>query len=365
MGRTRKAPPSVPPAVLVTGAAGSVGHFLVKHLAKGGFRVIALDLPGADFPRIRGGKVRVIKGDITAPGIIEEAVMGVKAVIHAAAVVDIGATWDELAPVNYFATTKLYDAAREAGVEHFVFFSTGSVYKGGPQYQDEGSPTATANDYVRTKLMAEKYLRTSSGPTTVNIIRPALIYGPWGKVLAGALATVPYMLRLFTDHMVTLTGGPISNWVHAEDAARAAVFLVGNPQPHGQVFNVANDDPVSVGDMFSIALRAGGVALHEPRIPFPAALVRAFKPLIAHDLVLNPVNRVTSALFGLAARKAGLTSPLTPRLDKEALDFAVRNMLFDNRLLKGLGFEYRYPRFEDGWLATQDWYQRNHWVPAA
>jgi len=350
--------------VLVTGAAGSVGHFAVLHLTEAGCRVRALDRPGVEFPFAKCPGVQLMEADLTGEGVVEEAVKGVDVVIHAAAIEDIGRSWDELAPVNYHATLRLYEAARTQGVRHFVFVSTASVYAAGPQYQSENAPTAVANDYVRTKLMSEQILKEHGGRPTVNIVRPGLIYGPRARVSAGALATAPPMLRLFTDHMVTVTGGPSSNWVHAQDVARALVFLVENPQPHGQAFNVANDDPVSVGDMFSVALKAGGVRMHDPRIPFPTVLVRALKPLIARDLVMGPVNRVVGALYRLAVRKAGLDSPLKPCLDKEALDYALENWLFDNRLLKSLGFKYKYPRFEEGWLATQDWYEQNHWVPA-
>lgn len=351
------------PRVLVTGAAGSVGHFLVSSLLEAGYDVTALDVPGASFPEGPKDRVRIVRADLTAPGVAREAVVGATAVVHAAAIVDIGRSWEELAPVNYHATLRLFDAAREAGVGHFVFFSTGSVYPGGPEPMTEDSEVRAANDYVRTKLMAEEALRTATPPPTVNILRPALIYGPWGKVLAGSLATVPYLFGLFTRHLPTLTGGPRSNWVHAEDVARAAVFLVMSPQPHGRVFNVAGDEAVSVGDVFSIAFRAGGIQLHSPRLCYPTSAIRIIKPLVARDAVMEPLNRLAEILFNRATRRAGVSSPLRPRLDKEAFDFAIQDMIFDNRRLKELGFKYRYPSFEEGWRRTQEWYTEHRWVP--
>lgn len=352
------------PRVLVTGAAGSVGHFIVPALIEAGYDVTALDVPGASFPSASGGRLRVVEADLTSPGVAEKAVAGTYAVIHAAAIVDIAKSWDELAPVNYHATLRLYEAARDAGVKHFVFFSTGSVYVGGPGAMTEDSPVAEANDYVRTKLRAEEVLRNETPPPTVNILRPALIYGPWGRVLAGALATVPYIFGLFTRRLPTLTGGPRSNWVHAEDVARAAVFLVQSPQPHGQIFNVAGDEAVSVGDVFSIAFRAGGLCLHPPHLHYPTKAMRVLKPILARDLFLGPLNRVAEVLYKRATRRAGILSPLRPRLDKEALDFAVQDMVFDNRRLKELGFTYRYPSFQEGWARTQEWYAEHGWVPA-
>jgi len=351
------------PRALVTGASGSVGHFIVSALLDAGWDVTALDQPGTPFPDAPAGRMRRVEVDLARPEVPEEAVDGAVAVIHAAAIVDIGRSWEALAPVNYDATLRLYEAARRAGVKHFVFFSTGSVYPGGAQPMTEDSPVVAANDYVRTKLRAEEFLRSQPAEPPVNILRPALIYGPWGRVLAGALATVPSVFGLFTRHLPALTGGPRSNWVHAEDVARAAVFLVQNPQPHGQVFNVAGDEAIAVGEVFSIAFRTGGIELHRPELAYPTPAIRMLKPILARDLVLGPLNRIASALYAHATRRAGIQSPLRPHLDRETFDFAVRDMIFDNRRLKELGFTYRYPRFEDGWAQTVVWYEQNGWIP--
>jgi nucleoside-diphosphate-sugar epimerase len=183
-------------------------------------------------------------------------------------------------------------------------------------------------------------------------------------VLAGALATLAPIVRLFTERAVPFRGGPRCNWVHALDVARAAAFLVRSPQPHGEAFNVANDDPVGVGDVVTTALRAGGLTLHGPGIPWPTAAVRLAVEVVAGRRTLGVVNRVSRGLFDLATRRAGVTTPLEPRLDAEALGFAVRDVIFDNRKLKSLGFRYRYPRFEEGWAATIAWYRENGWIPA-
>ena len=352
------------PRVLVTGSSGCVGSTIVHELVAAGWDVTALDMPGAPPPEADPARVHALAADLTQEGVAERAVEGAQVVVHAAAIVDIHASWEVLAPVNYTATMRLYEAARAAGVRQFVFFGTGSMYAPGVGPLDEDSPVALANDYVKTKVRAEEWLRSQRGGPVVNIVRPALIFGPRGKVLAGALATVPHVFRLFTDHMVTLRGGPRSNWVHGDDVGRAAAFLVEHPQPHGAAFNVANDDPVGAFDVFATALRSGGVHLHAPSIPYPTAVVKALLPLLARDAVMGTVTKIATALYQVATRRAGIRSPLVPKLDKEALDFAVRDVIFDNARLKGLGFTYRYPTFEDGWADTQRWYEANGWVPA-
>jgi len=346
---------------LVTGAGGAVGHFLVEELLRCGHRVVALDLPNAHIPRKEG--IEVIEGDIRDEKVIEHAVDGVEAIVHTAAIVDIALPFDRLAPVNYEATKKLFLKAKEKGVQYFLFFSTGSAYPGGPKPMTEDTPLVIANDYVRSKVLSEEFLKSQSPPPVVNILRPALIYGPWGKVLAASLATTPALLKVFGGHAVLLRGGPKSNWVHAEDVARAACFLVQNPQPHGEAFNVAGDEAISVMDVFATGFEAGSIKVHVLPLPYPVALVRAFMPIVARDSFFKPLNKAASLLYELIALSKGTKSPLRPRLDKEALEFAVKDMVFENSKLKKLGFQYKFKTFKEGWQDTYAWYKENRWIP--
>lgn len=347
--------------VLITGAAGCVGHFMVSEFLSSGYQVIALDRPHSDIPRHEN--VSVIEADIATYDFPATIFEDVTTVVHAAAIVDISKKWDELSAVNYFATKKIYDASQSAGVKYFIFFSTGSVYANGKVPYKEDSPVFASNDYVRTKLMSEEYLITRKAPPIVNIIRPSLIYGPRGKVLAAGLATLPSLVSLFGGHTLNLTGGPKSNWVHAKDVARAVVFLAEHPQPHGEIFNVAGDDTIPIGDIFAIGFKTGGVKLHSPTIHLRMSLLKIVLPLVAKDTFFNALNRVAGLIYKIALRKEKINSPIAPRLDKEAMDFGTRDVIFDNSKLKSLGFSYLYPRFEDGWKETYQWYKENRWIP--
>lgn len=347
--------------VLVTGAAGAVGHFAVRHLLEDGFRVRGLDLHSSHMADVQDPRFEAVQADLTSPGTPEKAMEGVDYVIHTAALVDIGAPWEKLSPINYEATVRLFLAAKEHGTKHFVFFSTGSVYKGGEGFQTEASEVVEHNAYVRSKLWAERFLHAQTPPPTVNTLRPALIYGPWGRVLAASLAATPALLRVFGPLAPNLTSGPRSNWVHAEDVARAAVFLIENPQPHGEVFNVAGDTSIGVGDMFTLAFKTAGAKIIGPELPYPTKVVRLLNPVARKLLPL--INMACQRIYRLAWNGHQPPYALLPRLDPEAMDFAVRDMLFDNNKLKSLGFTYRYPDFEQGWKETYEWYVKQGWVP--
>ncbi len=72
--------------VLVTGGAGSVGKRVVKRLCQAGCTVRVFDLPGMDYAGLEGEEgIEVLRGDITQLTSVQQAVEGVSAVVHLAA----------------------------------------------------------------------------------------------------------------------------------------------------------------------------------------------------------------------------------------------------------------------------------------
>jgi len=64
--------------VLVTGASGTVGGFVVPELVSKGYKVIAVDRPGArfDWTLPSDAPVTIRTGDLTEPSFCREAVAG-------------------------------------------------------------------------------------------------------------------------------------------------------------------------------------------------------------------------------------------------------------------------------------------------
>ncbi|MCK6547794.1 NAD(P)-dependent oxidoreductase [Myxococcota bacterium] len=357
--------------ILVTGAAGCVGTFVVDVLLTRGHTVVAADRPQAlaalEARARTEPRLVPCAADLTKPEDCARAAEGATAVIHTAAIVDIARSFEELRPINLDAVRWLYDAARANGAHTFVHFSTGSVYapKSDGTPLDETSPVTAGNAYVRTKLLSEDYLasRPDGGPR-IAILRPSLIFGPRGKVLAAALAAVPVLLGSVSGRALPITGGPRTNWVHAIDVARAAVFLLEHDEiPTKEIFNVANDDALPIGELFSEALRASGLDVRGPALPYPTGLVRAFAPLVDRDAVFGTINRIAARAWSKVQDAEHLERELVPRIDREALPYAFRDTIFSNAKLKARGFELTHAAFASGWRDTVDWYTSARWLP--
>lgn len=348
--------------VLVTGASGCVGTFLVDELLKAGHKVIATDRPQAPAPPRRAG-LSWKPADLTDPSSAPALVKGATAVIHTAALVDIAVPFESQAPINLFAVRYLYDAAVAEGVSYFLHFSTGSLYapKDGPINEDD--PLLPTSSYERTKLLAEDYLRTRTGGPIVNILRPALIYGPRGKVLLAPLATLPALLRRLDGWIPRIRGGPETNVVHGHDVARAAAHLLTVRPPTGSTFNVASDEVLPAGQLLATILEAAGIEPSRIALPFPQKAVKAVLPLLGFKAPFTAFNLLAGRAWQFLTRGAGLEGGLAPRLDMETTVYLGGNTIFDVSRLKSTGFAFRFPTFEKGWANTFGWYLKNRWVP--
>nr|AYM52946.1 nucleotide-diphosphate-sugar epimerase/NmrA family protein [Jahnella sp. MSr9139] len=104
--------------ILVTGATGNVGGAVLEQLVEAGYRVRVLARDPAKLGDL-GGKVEVVKGDLSRPETLEAAFAGVDRAF-------IVCTGSDLATLAGNAA----EAARKAGVKHLVLLSSASVGSG-------------------------------------------------------------------------------------------------------------------------------------------------------------------------------------------------------------------------------------------
>ena len=108
--------------ILVTGSTSMIGKLLVSRLLARGDQVTTLQRSPSG---LEG--VSEVLGSVTDVEAVMNAMVGVEAVIHLAAKVDIVGDFEDFASVNVEGTTNLISIAREAGVKRFVHTSTLSL----------------------------------------------------------------------------------------------------------------------------------------------------------------------------------------------------------------------------------------------
>ena len=202
--------------VLVTGATGFVGSHVAEALDARGHRLRCTVRSGSSLRWLRDLPIETVEVDLADPPALEEALAGVRAVVHVAGVT--AAPRPELyRTVNVTATERLARGALDRGVERFVFVS--SLAARGPRGA-EGPVSA----YGRSKRAAEEALAALEGAMEVVALRPGGIYGPRDRDL------LPLFRSAAVGWMPVPTDGVSLQPVYAADAAAAvADALEGDP----------------------------------------------------------------------------------------------------------------------------------------
>ena len=264
--------------VVVTGAGGFVGRALISHLITDGYEVVPIVRTAQGLANER------VIDDIESADWLE-ILFGADAVVHLAARVHMmhDRAPDPLAEfrrVNVDGTRILAEAASRAGVRRFLFLSSikvnGEFTQSNKPFRPTDPPRAI-DSYGLSKQEAEAALFevARSGPMTVTIVRPPLIYGPGMKGNLRALVTalrhgIPLPFGRITQNRRSLVG--VGNLTSLISVA------LRHPAASNSVFLVADGEDLSTAALVRALAAAIG---RKPRLlPVPASLIRVVAGLV-------------------------------------------------------------------------------------
>lgn len=270
-------------SVLVTGATGVIGSWLVKDLLGAGANVVVLVLdldPQSELVRSGDiGRCTVVNGALEDISVLERAlaVHEVDTVFHLGAQTLVGAahraplqTWES----NIRGTYNLLEACRRQGavVRRIVVASSDKAYgEGGVLPYVETMPLAARHPYEISKacadLIAQSYHHAYNLP--VAIARCGNVYGGgdlnWSRIVPGTIRAfhsgVPPVLR--SD------GSCVRDYVYVRDISAAYVRLAERIEQdgvRGEAFNFSDEHPLTVLEVVAAIGNAMGANGLEPEI---------------------------------------------------------------------------------------------------
>jgi nucleoside-diphosphate-sugar epimerase len=302
--------------ILVSGASGFVGNFLLTALRDAGHEVRAasrsrVEKQGIDY--------------ISAPELGPDAdwgcaLNGVDAVIHLAGRAhvpskNLDAETEKLYfRINTEGTLALAEQAAADGVKHFVFLSSchGVAAESGAILNAETTPLPLSA-YGRSKLEAERAIRKALSNTACawTILRPPLVYGKGNKANFGLL------LKLVSSG-IPLPLGSVRNrrsFIYVENLVDVIVACLGNPKAFGKTYLPSDGEDVSTPELirkiakanqsFQFSEFSGPVSgkntrhsslatRHSARLfPFPESILKALGRLPG----LGALRKLTSSLY--------------------------------------------------------------------
>lgn len=235
--------------IFVTGACGFKGSVLVPKLLAAGHTVVAFDIQWFGNELAPHPSLTIIKGDIRDPGQYD--LSGIDAIVHLSSVandpcadLDPTLTWE----ISCLATMQLADRAERAGIKHFIYASSGSVYGVKEEEQvTEDLELLPISEYNKTKMCGERILLSYKDVMTVQIVRPATVCGPSPRMRLDVAVNLLTMQALTKGEMTVLGGDQTRPNIHIDDITDLYLFLLDNPQVTG-VFN-AGFENISILDI--------------------------------------------------------------------------------------------------------------------
>ena len=260
--------------VLVTGAAGFIGSNVCDRLIADGHTVFGVDdLSRGTLSNIedaaRGGSFDFERFDVTDPGFpVLVARVAPESVCHLAAQIDVRVSVaDPLldARLNLLGTINALEAARLAGVDKFVFTSSGGSIYGTPAALpvDESQPLSPESQYAAGKAACELYLNVyraayglrSSSLALANVYGPR--QDPHGE--AGVVAIFSTAMLLGRPTRIYGDGSQIRDYVFVGDVADAFTSVCVPGTGDGKRFNIGTGSQTSVCDLHSLIAETVGV----------------------------------------------------------------------------------------------------------
>lgn len=331
--------------ILITGATGFIGSFLVEEALRQGYEVVAGIRKSSKTHYLKDLDIQYAVLDLTHPELLQQQITDLQKtspfeyVIHNAGITQ-ESRHEDFIRSNYHYTRNLAKAAgdTEVAVKKFVLVSSLAAF--GPGMPATLQPIACGDEkrplsvYGRSKLLAEQYI-SAQEKFPYLIINPTAVYGPRDK------GFLPFfkMINLGLEGYVGRRGQQTS-MIYVKDLARAIVsltiadavnrsFLVSDGQAYAKEV---------LGATARTILQKKTWKLH---LPLPAV----------------------KATVGVVDRVHRMVKGYPPFLNREKLEeISQPNWLCDSsETWRILNDQPKYS-LEEGFRETIDWYQKERWL---
>jgi dTDP-glucose 4,6-dehydratase len=263
--------------ILVTGGAGFIGSHLVDRLLGEGFRVRVIDdLSTGDKKNLaqhhNKKSFQFIEGDIRNFDLVKNAVKGVDAVFHEAALVSVTRSVENPIlsnEVNVTGTVNLLKACIDAHVKRFVFASSCAVYGDSQTLPShENLIPMPLSPYAVSKVAAENYLKVFHevyGLETVslryfNVYGPRQKYGPYSGV-------IPIFINRLMETKAPIIfgdGEQTRDFVNVKDVVEANMLALTKQNAAGEIFNISTVEATTINKLLKNIQKIMGKTDLEP-----------------------------------------------------------------------------------------------------
>jgi len=325
--------------ILITGATGFVGGYLVEACQRKGWIVTALARPSSDTAALEAAGIPIIRCEPTDAAALRKAITEIDVIVNCAAKIGDWGPHEDYIKANVDNLRVLLDACKGQALTRFVHLSSLGVYAAKHHHgTDETTPAATSHrdGYSRSKALAEKlvlqYERDFGLPAVV--LRPGFIYGPRDRTVMPRIIDT---LRRRAMRYPGAKGARALNTIFVRNLIDAIFLAIVNDRAVGQIYNLTDGEFVSKRRF--IETIADALSLPYPTLTPPYWL--AWLATWTADKAAHLRHSEEGPAFNF------------PRLKfmGASLDFNI------DKAKRELGYSPRYS-FDDAMSETMAWYQQ-------
>lgn len=273
-------------SILVTGGAGFIGSHLLDRLVadRPDGQFVCLDNFDDFYPRevklanlkaaLASGRVALVEGDIRDAALCLRVCRehDVRAIVHLAALAGVRPSIerpDLYAQVNCLGTVILLEAARQAGVEQFVFGSSSSVYgvKSAAPFGEDDPVGRPISPYAATKRAGELLCHAHHHLYGLPVVclRFFTVYGPRQRP---DLAIHKFVRLIEAGEPIPVFGDGSSSrdYTYCSDVVDGIIAALELP-PGFEIINLGNSEPVTLSDLIALIEDALGKKADVQRLP--------------------------------------------------------------------------------------------------
>lgn len=280
--------------ILIVGATGKLGGSVARLLLNAGEHVRAMTRTPEKAETLKKLGAEVVAGDLREPGTLAKACSGVTKLL-AASHSFVGRGNDSPQVVDDRGNRNLIDAAKAAGVEHFVFTSVLGAHPDHPV------------DFFRIKYKSEVYLQNSG--LSYTILRPAAFMDTWAEMVGKPIVE---------QGKATIFGhgkNPV-NFVAVDDVARFAQMALENTRARDQVIEIGGPENLTIEQVIEVFERVAGRQAKRSYVPLPMmrvmkVLMRPLNPGLSRQITAGINMDTTDQTFDITEALKRYPMPLT------------------------------------------------------
>jgi len=271
--------------ILIVGVTGVLGRETARQLLTTGHKIRGLTRNPDRAADMKELGAEIVQGDLIDRASLEKACKGVDAVFACAHQL-MGTGKYKSEAVDGEGHRALIDAAKAAGVKHFVYTSA--------QHASPDHPT----DFFRTKAKIEDYLKASG--LSYTILRPPAFMEWHVHNLLGAAILTTGKTTIFGS------GNNPTNFMAGRDVAHIAVIALTDPRLQNRVIEMGGPDNVTKNQIAEIYGRFSGKTpkvthVSTGMMKIMAPIMRPFQPVISRLMSFSIWIDTTNQTFDSTA----------------------------------------------------------------